>query len=222
MSPRVSDSLPVHMSVPFVSCSWMSDIFTTHDVTSFGTCYATVHNRLLGLCLSPTVVDTLLRLARVVDALNVLLDASPDYARELGLTKDHPLGDGYPAHKGLQSKVFYALMSALVLDRSLWALGVGGVKAAVHWYHPYNPEPSQALPPVELPGTLEIDSIRKSIGAVGLINGKGFKDAAVASNVVLAARSVSNSSTSDLYGVFANLDYMGAVIISLSKVRASR
>jgi len=214
----MSDQLPVHMSVPFVNCSWMSDFFSGRDATQRGEYRRLIIARLMRLDLGDTTRDCLVRLAGNIDGFEDLVATSPEYARELGLTAERPSGDGYPTVMSVQTKTFYALMSAIVLDRSLWALGAGGNTALSHWIHPHNPEPSRDLKKVDEAGMLVIDEVRKSIGSLGVMHAPGVADSDVTANVTLATRSVTHHSVSGLHGVLSNVDYMATVILSLSKV----
>ncbi|KAF8584384.1 hypothetical protein K439DRAFT_1616788 [Ramaria rubella] len=176
-----------------------------------------VHERISPLKLPIETTNFLKNLAVNLDREEDLLAVLPASARELGLTSEVPEGDGYLSSRGQdRATFFYAFVGAIVLDRCLWALGVGGSPQQAQWLHPRTPfqerDSSVFSREVQLLRGFQVDH-----AAHGKVRISGKETGAtVIRNTQLLADTSNHKSKSKLQNALGNICFGAAALLCLS------
>ena len=177
-----------------------------------------VKNLLEGIHTSRFVQDFLGRLALVVDECELWIQAQPEIKNSIGLGPTAPAPDsgGYP-NFGQKDLLFNALMSAVALDRILWALDVrGSTPSEEQWVHPS----SRGITDWERQDATKDDlySFVISLGSTGGYNIQNFPDKLAAANASTVSKSANYQSRADLNLYMANIYTLVSNLLSLSVV----
>ena len=211
--------LPLVASVPFVNCFWKSDFFSMefHNSRSLWILFfVELRRRIAGKSLSHNACEFLDRLAHIVDGLAVYVEENEDLKNNIGLGTDRP-SDGYPYGRTM-ARFFYNFMCAIVLDRCLWALGLGSRTEAIQWTHP----DFHAPPSVHLSSQTDLDTLLHqfmvsfgSRGATVPVDGLGTPSGF---NAHLCVRSATLKGDADTHRTMSNLYVLASAFWALSMV----
>jgi len=209
--------LPIHLSIPFVNCAWMSNLFDTSDQTRRK--YAMEVKKILKDSACPEQTrEFLTSLANNVDRTQYKADVEFAFARSLGLTTEVPEGDGYPTQKTDLLAIFGGLMSAIALDRAIWALSPERTESLVQWRHPWRPEPNPDCVLTTAEGNALTGRVITAFGAMGTIDTRGLTDGFIALATRLASETVTRQSMTHLAGIMTDVYYFSTILVSLARV----
>jgi hypothetical protein len=217
--------LPLMASVPFINCHWKTDIFQFENWGRLSTMdrrrtvQDEVSQRLETLPdgLPQAAKEFLLRLAKNVDKLSHSLQTNVSLASDIGLGKDVPQ-TGYPTIRGDRTNFFYPFMSAIVLDRCLWAIGCSGRVPSYQWIHPFGVKPHH---PAVNYASLQANAknLIISYGSRGQVHLED-QNSLVALSANISAKTAGHVSNAEISHLMAALHFLASGYLALSVVSA--
>ena len=165
---------------------------------------------------SPQAVkEFLLCLAKNINKLSVIIATNLSLASDIGLGKEAPL-TGYPTIRGDRTLFFYPFMSAIVLDRSLWAIGCSGKVPSQQWIHPFG---VKACHPMVNYTTLKDNAknILISYGSRGQVHLQD-ENGLVSLSANISAKTAGHVANADVSHLMAALHFLASGYLALSVV----